>query len=399
MFARWLLISGAVACLAVAVKDVHALDPAKALSDAPADRGECVGDFDGDGDTDWSDLCFLLYCINSGDDINCGEADMDGDGDVDLADLAALICELGCGEPDAVCEEPGEGLISVAVISIDNSSVGPGDDPLAPSFDGGVTHFTFDLQVNIEDPWGGDWCAADVDSFLDAPDVAFFLHPMDLGGNPCPDPGMLAEYPALEFDSYWCGASVIPPGESGSYAGCAELLRTTTEMFAFWYDAEDTGDGTFTIMRFTIVMPADAPAPPAVVPAGTGGSSPIIGTITGLAGDADQDPPCVDVAFDIIINCGEDDDGDGIGENCDNCPLHYNPSQEDCDGDGIGNMCDCPGDVDCDNDVDLSDLATLLSHYDASAGMTYAEGDLDDDGDVELDDLAALLAVYGTSCR
>jgi hypothetical protein len=394
MFVRWLLVCAAIVCLAMADEDMYALDSAKGLPEGPAGRGECVGDLDGDGDTDWSDLCCLLD--EWGCYIDCKDGDVDGDGDVDLADLAALIFDLGCGEPDVVCEEPGEGLISVAMIPIDNSSVGLGDDPLAPAFDGGVTHFTFDLQVNIEDPWG-DWCAALIDSSLTAPDVEFFLHPMDLGGG-SPNPQMFTVYPALEFDSYWCGASVISPGESGALAGIVELLRTSTEMSAFWFDVEDTGDGIFTIMRFTIVMPPDAPAPPAVVPAGTGGTSPVIGTITGLVGDADQDPPCAEIAFDIIINCGEDCDGDGIGDECDNCPLDCNPSQEDCDGDGIGNVCDCPGDLDCDNDVNINDLADLLSNYGLTAGATYAQGDLDDDGDVELDDLGALLGVYGTGC-
>ncbi len=390
MFGRWLLISGAVACMTMAVKDVYALSSIEAPPDGPADRRDCLGDLDGDGDTDWADLCILLDCAM---DIDCWEADLDGDGDVDLSDLAVLLTDVGCGEPDVVCEEPEEGLISVAVIPVDNTSVGPGDDPLAPTFDGGATHFTFDLQVHIEDAWG-DWCAAQVDSFLTAPEVQFFLHPLDQGGNPS-YPGAFAVWPALEFDSYWCGASVILPGESGSLAGFVELLRTTTEMSAFWFDLEDTGVGTFTIMRFTIVMPPDAPAPPAVVPTGTGGSSPVIGTITGLAGDAAHEPPCADIAFDIVINCGEDGDGDGIGDECDNCPQDSNPSQEDCDGDGIGNVCDCPGDLDCDEDVDLSDLAGLLSDYGITAGATYEQGDLDDDGEVDLADLAALLANYG----
>jgi hypothetical protein len=58
----------------------------------------------------------------------------------------------------------------------------------------------------------------------------------------------------------------------------------------------------------------------------------------------------------------------------------------------------CPGDLDGDGDVDLSDLAQLLAHYGMTEGATYEDGDLDGDGDVDLSDLAALLAVYGTSC-
>jgi len=59
----------------------------------------------------------------------------------------------------------------------------------------------------------------------------------------------------------------------------------------------------------------------------------------------------------------------------------------------------CPGDLDGDNDVDLSDLAQLLAHYGTPDGAEYEDGDLDGDGDVDLSDLAGLLAVYGTICE
>ena len=59
----------------------------------------------------------------------------------------------------------------------------------------------------------------------------------------------------------------------------------------------------------------------------------------------------------------------------------------------------CPGDLNGDLLVDLSDLAELLGNYGQSEGMTYQQGDLDDDGDVDLSDLAALLGVYGAVCE
>jgi len=58
----------------------------------------------------------------------------------------------------------------------------------------------------------------------------------------------------------------------------------------------------------------------------------------------------------------------------------------------------CPGDLDGDRDIDLADLAQLLSNYGMPGGAIYADGDLDHDGAVDLSDLAALLAVYGTTC-
>jgi len=56
----------------------------------------------------------------------------------------------------------------------------------------------------------------------------------------------------------------------------------------------------------------------------------------------------------------------------------------------------CFGDLDNDRDVDLADLAALLSNFGDSG---TCDGDLDCDGDVDLTDLAALLAVYGMSCE
>ena len=58
----------------------------------------------------------------------------------------------------------------------------------------------------------------------------------------------------------------------------------------------------------------------------------------------------------------------------------------------------CPGDLDGDGDIGLSDLSILLSNFGTAFGATAEDGDLDGDGDVDLTDLSTLLAVFGTSC-
>lgn len=57
----------------------------------------------------------------------------------------------------------------------------------------------------------------------------------------------------------------------------------------------------------------------------------------------------------------------------------------------------CPGDLDGDSTIGLSDLAILLAHF-GETGAAPEDGDLDGDGDVDLGDLATLLAVYGAAC-
>lgn len=57
-----------------------------------------------------------------------------------------------------------------------------------------------------------------------------------------------------------------------------------------------------------------------------------------------------------------------------------------------------PGDLDGDLDVDLADLATLLSNFGTLNGASRSDGDLDADHDVDLSDLATLLARFGTTC-
>jgi len=66
---------------------------------------------------------------------------------------------------------------------------------------------------------------------------------------------------------------------------------------------------------------------------------------TDAAADAPADSSrAIDAALDAppdARDCGtHDEDGDGVMDNCDNCPVDDNAGQADSDGDGVGDACD-----------------------------------------------------------
>lgn len=62
------------------------------------------------------------------------------------------------------------------------------------------------------------------------------------------------------------------------------------------------------------------------------------------------------------------------------------------------NAAPCTGDVNGDQQVDLSDLTVLLGNFGNTSGATLADGDLDGDGDVDLNDLTVMLSRFGAIC-
>lgn len=57
----------------------------------------------------------------------------------------------------------------------------------------------------------------------------------------------------------------------------------------------------------------------------------------------------------------------------------------------------CPGDLNADKAVSLSDLGMLLANYGTSP-VKLSEGDFDGDNDVDISDLGYLLSWYGSTC-
>lgn len=85
-----------------------------------------------------------------------------------------------------------------------------------------------------------------------------------------------------------------------------------------------------------------------------------------------------------------DADGDGIGDNDDNCPNDANADQADFDDDGVGDVCDVIGDLDGSNSVTRADLSILLSHSGQDASDCSA-CDLNGDGAIDILDVRQLI--------
>ena len=66
------------------------------------------------------------------------------------------------------------------------------------------------------------------------------------------------------------------------------------------------------------------------------------GRVSDLAGNLNLASTSLDNSVSYICDdCGLiDDDGDGVGNDLDNCPEDFNPDQMDIDGNGIGDVCD-----------------------------------------------------------
>jgi len=89
-----------------------------------------------------------------------------------------------------------------------------------------------------------------------------------------------------------------------------------------------------------------------------------------------------------------DDDGDGVGTACDNCPADYNDDQSNLDGDSLGDLCDDDRDGDgVDNGADICPDTPdpLQKNADEDAWGDACDPDMDEDGILNLDDNCPLV--------
>ncbi len=107
--------------------------------------------------------------------------------------------------------------------------------------------------------------------------------------------------------------------------------------------------------------------------------------------DADNDGVCDNAIIPPVVN---DQDGDNIPDDADNCPALPNPDQNDTDGDGTGDACD--DDMDGDGRINVKDNCPLVPNpnqedqdNDGLGDACDGRDDSDDDNDgvVNTDDL------------
>ena len=99
--------------------------------------------------------------------------------------------------------------------------------------------------------------------------------------------------------------------------------------------------------------------------------------------------------FELRLCSSDSGDCNNNGQN-DGCETLFG-NAPDVNRDGVPDECQCLGDVDGDGDVDLTDLAVLLSNYDTTP-VGPNDGDTDGDGDVDMGDLTTLLSEFDQPC-
>jgi hypothetical protein len=186
---------------------------------------------------------------------------------------------------------------------------------------------TFDLQVEITE--GDDWESTTVMAEIDG---SFYQHPMFDGD--VPQPMLWGAFPSLAYDSFFSARDFCTPGFTQAPS------ITDSVMEASWFDSVNTGDGTYTIARFTV---------------NAGETLHIVGESTAKYTGAQAHA----FEFTKAVNLPDA----------------------------------CAGDFNLDGVRDISDLGYLLACFEVDPGA-----DMDDDGDTDISDLGAFLAVFEIPC-
>jgi len=143
----------------------------------------------------------------------------------------------------------------------------------------------------------------------------------------------------------------------------------------------DSGSGVLLRLRFSAAMSGFTSLSIAPIPLGGGGElkSWLKDSYGNLINDANADGnfdgPISSAGISVGGTC-TDDDGDGVPNTGDNCPINYNPDQANHDLDGMGDACD--GDDDGDGLIDTNEPGGCVFVPDCDYDLR-SDGNLDPD--------------------
>ncbi|MCH2136780.1 MAG: hypothetical protein MK101_09390 [Phycisphaerales bacterium] len=343
--------------------------------------------------------CFASGGEYYGDGSNCGSVDCGGGEpmgacclDSDCSTLSSSDCDIfggayqgdgsDCGNVD--CSGSGDGWPTV---------IAPvGNDLVAGQ--GGT--WTFDIVIEVGEGGRLDAVAgtgAQMKMLANSGD--FYQHPF--GGPVSPDvnPNLYSAYPDLEWDSRVTIGALDSSGDPfpenalqsvgidwSGFENGGDMVTDNGTWFVLPTDVQGTAEAILAADCSTVwgvrIARLTATAMDDVIT--------FEGVVQGTDGNGDffNDVSYIEASYMAVEDCNDN----GVNDMCDIA----NGTSEDNNGDGIPDECEnpCPGDADGDGDVDVDDILIVIADFGGSGN-----GDVDGNGETNVDDLLLVISWFG----